>query len=113
MLEYMKFFLDNWYIILTAIFALILAITKIVEFIGYPTEKKKAEIRSRLLIWATEAELELGSKTGRLKLSQVYDRFCEAFPYIKKWISLEDFEEMVDEVLPTMRDVLEDKVIIE
>lgn len=107
MLEYMDFFIENWYVLVTFICAIILAISKIVEFIGYPTEKKIREIKDRLLIYVTEAELALGGSTGALKLSQVYDEFCKQFPYVKKWISIEDLEEMVDEVLPTMREILE------
>ena len=106
-MKYLEFFVENWYIITTAIFAMILMIAKIVEFVGYPTEKKKQEIRKRLLTYVTAAEFELGSKTGQIKLSQVYDEFCKNFPYVKKWISLEEFEDMVDDVLPTMREILE------
>lgn len=106
MLEYLQFFIENWYVIVTFICALILAIMKIVEFIGYPTEKKKKEIKNRLLAYATQAELELGSSTGKLKLAQVYDFFCEAFPYTKKWFTLEQFDALVGEILPTMREIL-------
>jgi len=107
MLEYLEFFAQNWYIIITFICALILGIIKIVEFIGYPTEKKVKEIKERLLIYVTNAEIELGSKTGKLKLSQVYDEFCTKFPYVKKWIPFDKFAAWVDEVLPTMREILE------
>lgn len=106
-MEYIRLFIDNWYLIVTFICAIILAIIKIVEFIGYPTAKKKQEIKDRILSYVTRAELELGSKTGELKLSQVYDEFCLNFPYVKKWISYEKFSDMVIEVLPTMRDILE------
>lgn len=112
MIEYMNFFVENWYVITTFICATILAIMKIVEFIGYPTEKKKQEIKERLLSYVTEAELELGSSTGQLKLSQVYDEFCSKFPYVKKWISFEEFGDMVDEVLPTMREILNKNELI-
>lgn len=107
MLEKMNFFIENWYVIVTFICTLILAISMIIKFIGYPTEKKKAEIKERLLAYVTEAELSLGDKTGALKLAKVYDQFCEAFPETKKWISFEKFSSIVDEVLPKMREVLE------
>jgi hypothetical protein len=110
-MEYMRLFADNWYIIVAFICAIILSVSKIVEFLGYPTERKQKEIRARLLSFVTEAELELGSKTGELKLAQVYDYFCDAFPYTKKWVSYEQFEDLVDEVLPTMRKILENKNI--
>lgn len=112
-MEYIRFFAENWYILLTFISAMILAIIKIIEFIGYPTKKKISEIKDRLLIYVTEAELALGSETGKLKLSQVYDEFCKNFPYVKKWISLEKFNEMVKKVLPTMEELLKKSDIID
>lgn len=113
MLELMQQFIDNWYIIFTFICALILLVAKIIEFIGYPTKKKVAEIKNRLLAYVTQAEIELGGGTGQLKLAQVYDEFCLRYPYVKKWISLEKFNELVKEVLPTMRDLLENKIVTE
>lgn len=110
-LAVLTFFSDNWYVITVAIFALILCIIKIVEFIGYPTKKKKEEIKNRLLYYVTAAELELGSGTGRLKLAQVYDYFCKVFPHTKKWFTIDKFSDLVDEVLPAMRDILENKEI--
>ena len=107
MLEIMEFILENWYLIVTCICAIILGVMKIIEFIGYPTEKKLQEIKNRLLSYVTDAELELGGKTGKLKLAQVYEYFCVAFPYTKKWFTYEQFEDLVDEVLPTMRDILD------
>ena len=112
MMNYINIFVENWYLIATAICAAILCVMKIVEFVGYPTEKKKEEIRARLLEYVTQAEIELGSGTGQLKLAQAYDYFCKAFPYTKKWFTLEQFSDLVDEVLPTMREVL-DKVYSE
>lgn len=107
MLEKMNFFVENWYIIVTFICTFILALSMIIKFIGYPTEKKIKEIKERLLAYVTEAELDLGNKTGALKLAKVYDQFCEAFPETKKWISFEKFSSLVDEVLPKMREILE------
>ena len=107
MLDKLNFFIENWYIIATFVCALILCVIKIIEFIGYPTEKKKEEIKKRLLSYVTAAELELGSNTGELKLAQVYDYFCTVFPHTKKWFTVEEFKSLVDEVLPTMREVLE------
>lgn len=106
MLEKIMFMVDNWYIIFTFLCAAVLCIIRIVQFVGYPTERKKEEIKNRLLEYITQAELALGSGTGELKLAQVYNYFCEAYPYTKKWFTLEQFNDLVDEVLPTMRDIL-------
>lgn len=106
-MENIKFIIENWSVIVTLICACVLIVTRIIEFIGYPTEKKKAEIKSRLLKYVTEAEKDLGSSTGTLKLARVYDEFCKAFPYTKKWISIEKLSNLVDDVLPTMRNILD------
>lgn len=106
MKEALEFFVENWYLITLFIFALILMIIKIIEFIGYPTKKKMETIKNVLLYYVTEAELELGGGTGAIKLSMVYEYFRQQFPHVVKWIPYEKFEDLVDEVLPSMRDIL-------
>lgn len=54
----------------------------------------------------TEAEKELGSGTGQLKLRQVYDLFLQRFPAIAKRISFETFSYWVDRALIDMREML-------
>ena len=105
----MQFVIDNWAMILTFIFVIIVAVQRIIEFISLPTDKKITEVKARLLIWVTKAENDLGSGTSTLKFAQVYNDFCVAFPYLKKWISLDKFEEYVKEALVEMRKVLAEK----
>ena len=63
-------------------------------------DKKRAQ---EWLLWAvTEAEKELGSKTGVLKLRLVYDWFINQFPLLSKFITFEEFSAMVDEALERM-----------
>ena len=95
----MQYVIANWALILTFIFAVIYLGQKIVEFISWPTGKKKRELKARLLEWTRKAEADLGSKTGAFKLSQVYNQFCGAYPYLKKWFTLEEFDKLVKEVL--------------
>ena len=109
MKDFLVFFTENWYLIVCAVCALILMIMKIIQFLDLPTDKKIEEIKKRLLEFCTQAEIDIGSETGRLKLSQVYNKFCEAYPYLKKWISYERFSELVDEVLPIMKEILANK----
>lgn len=112
MKEALTFFLENWHLILLGICAFILMVAKIVEFIGYPTSKKKEIIKNVLLYYVTEAELELGGGTGAIKLAKVYDYFVQAFPHVVKWISYEEFDNLVQEVLPTMKELLKTKEIL-
>lgn len=68
-------------------------------FIDLPS-KQKLEMIKKWLLWAIiEAEKELGSGTGKLKLSMVYDKFVKAFPALAKIITIEKFTALVDEVL--------------
>ena len=55
----------------------------------------------------TEAEKELGSGTGQLKLRQVYDLFVQRFPAVAAVISFDTFSGWVDEALEQMREMLE------
>jgi len=109
--EILEFVVTNWSLILAALCIIVLGVQKIIEFISYPTEKKVAEIKSRLLEWVRAAEADLKGGTGAFKLSQVYDKFCEAFPYMKKWYSLEKFEVLVDEALSDMNELLSDEKV--
>ena len=54
----------------------------------------------------TEAEKELGSGTGQLKLRQVYDLFVQRFPAVAAVISFDTFSGWVDEALEQMREML-------
>lgn len=112
-MEYIKYIIDNWEIFLALICIVIVSIQKIWEFIGYPTEKKKEEIKNRLLEWVRSAEASLGSETGKFKLSQVYDLFCEKYPYVKKWFTLEEFDALVGSALEEMNKSFENPVVKE
>lgn len=64
-------------------------------------------IKKWLLQAVVQAEKELGSSTGKVKLSTVYDMFIVRFPIVSKLISFNTFSSFVDDVLVTMRELLE------
>ena len=64
-------------------------------------------IKKWLLQAVVQAEKELGSGTGKVKLSTVYDMFIVRFPIVSKLISFNTFSSFVDDVLVTMRELLE------
>jgi hypothetical protein len=72
--------------------------------------KKKIEVW--LLQAVIQAEKQLGSGTGKVKLSFVYDMFLTRFPVVSKLISFNTFSSLVDEVLVTMRELLEKNVFV-
>ena len=55
----------------------------------------------------TEAEAELGSGTGQLKLRAVYEMAVKTFPWVEKFIAFETFSTWVDEALEWMNTQLE------
>ena len=72
-----------------------------------PRGAQLKKVREWLLLAVTQAEKELGSKTGKLKLRTVYDAFLTKFPWLAPVISFDRFSELVDDALEEMRDMLD------
>lgn len=106
-MEHIQLLIENWSVILAAICIVIVSVQKILAFISLPTEKQEQEIKARLLEWVRSAEEDLKSGTGKFKLAQVYDLFCQQYPQLKKWYSLEQFDKMVGEALEIMQKELD------
>lgn len=102
----MQFILENWYLIVLAVAVVIVAAYAIYAFIKRPTNAQLTSIKEWLLWACTEAEKELGSGTGKLKLRYVYDAFLSKFPVLAKVISFEMLSDLVTEVLVSMREIL-------
>lgn len=95
----MNFIIDNWYIIIGILALVIFVIAMIVYFFNLPTAKQIENVKEWLRWAVTEAEKELGSGTGQLKLRMVYDMAISQFAWISKFVSFEMFSEWVDEAL--------------
>lgn len=65
----------------------------------------------------SEAESQLGSGTGQLKLRKVYDWFITQFPFFSKILPFSVFSKLVDAALVWMRSQIENnnqiKAVIE
>ena len=92
----MNFIVENWYIVLG-----LLAMFVCMFFV------RLNDVQEWLLGVVTEAEKQLGSGTGQLKLRQVYDKFLEKFPLLSVLVPFNMFAEMVDKALERMRAMLE------
>ena len=103
----MTVIINNWYIILGLIALVAVVGIAIVKFLGLPTKAQVTKIKAWLLQAVIEAEKELGTGTGKLKLSTVYDMFVQRFPTTAKFISFEAFSGYVDMALDEMRVMLE------
>ena len=104
----LEFIINYWWIILIVIAFLIVVGYVFYTFCKMPNSKQLAKL-SEWLLWAVaQAEKELGSGTGQLKLRYVYDMFILRFSAIAKVISFEAFSELVDEALYIFRNMLKD-----
>ena len=88
------------------IFILILILFTLGIFFFFKNQRKN--IKEWLLYAVTEAEKNLGSKTGELKLRQVYSEFIALFPIISKIISFDYFSNLVDLALFEMKALIEE-----
>lgn len=69
---------------------------------------KRPEKIKEWLVWAcAQAEIELGSGTGQLKLRAVYDMFMKQFPVMQLFISFERFSGWVELALLQLEDWIE------
>jgi len=108
----MVFIIENWYIIIGILAVLIVGGFAVYKFLGLPTKEQMAKINKWLLYAVIEAEKELKSGTGSLKLLTVYDLFTAKFPITAKLISFETFSNLVDEALEEMENLLSENEAI-
>lgn len=92
----MNYIVENWYVVLG-----LLSLCVCLFFV------RLNDVQEWLLGVVTEAEKQLGSGTGQLKLRQVYDKFLEKFPLLSVLVPFKMFSEMVDKALERMRVMLE------
>lgn len=104
----MEYLIENWYIGVIGIVLLSALIAGVYGVIKTPSSEQMKKVKKWLLFAVLKTEQELGSGTGKLKLSYAFDLFVERFPLIAKLISFEVFSMMVDEALETMKDMLKE-----
>lgn len=115
----MQWLMDNWTLLASLIAAVALAGIKVKNYLAMTAEeqeKAKKEARDRLVRavsdWllnaVIEAERDLGSGTGKLKIRAVYERALKVFgPELAQIITLEQLDELAQKPLEEMRKLLE------
>ena len=103
----MKWIIDNWSLLVVVGATAVGIFMYVRKFTSMPTEQQVEQVKAWLLFAVIEAEKELGSGTGTLKLRYVYDSFLSTFPALVNVISFEIFSKYVDEVLVDMRHLLD------
>lgn len=101
-----SFLMEYWFIALIALAVIAVASYCVYVFIKRPTSEQIKKVKEWLLYAVAEAEKELGSGTGQIKLRYVYDMFISKFPFLTSAISFELFSKLVDEVLVKFEEML-------
>lgn len=102
----MEFIVNNWALVLIAIALIAVTTYETIQFLKKPTTAQIESVQAWLLYAVAEAEKELGSKTGQLKLSYVYGMFIQKFPTVAAIMPYVQFSELVDGVLEKFRNIL-------
>ena len=104
--------MDNLLIALIILLGLCAAGIMICCFLKLSKEKQIEMIKQWLILAVTQAEKELGEKTGQIKLRYVYDMFIKRFKFASKFITFEQFSALVDESLKIMRHMIETNIAV-
>ena len=108
----MEWLMTNWYMIIVFLIVGIVAGMAIKKWLELPTMDQIESVKEWLVYAVTEAEKQLGGKTGQLKLRLVYDMAIEKFKWLS-FISFSTFSDWVDEALVVMKDMLKNERIAE
>lgn len=108
----MEWLANNWYLVVAALAIVALVVAAIMKFFKLPTEQQIKNLKEWLKWAVTEAEKELGSGTGQMKLRLVYGWAIDKFPWLGKFVTFEMFSTWVDEALEWMKQQLEDNKAI-
>ena len=103
----MEWLINNWYLIVAAGAVIGAAVFAVRKFLGLPTDQQIENLQEWLKWAVTEAEKELGSGTGQLKLRRVYDLALAKFPWIARLVPFEEFSMWVDDALLWLNKQLE------
>lgn len=104
----LEWYVENWFLVVALIACIAMVIFLVIRFLGLPTEQQNNKVKE-WLVWACiEAERELQSGTGQLKLRKVYNVFCAVpvFTWVARTISFDLFSYWVSDALVIMKRML-------
>lgn len=102
----MRWLISNYDVLIGILVLSMICSLSVYKFIMLGKEKQLVKVKEWLLYACIEAERSLGSGTGVVKLRYVYDLFCSKFSFLKLIVTFDEFSEMVDQSLITMREML-------
>lgn len=95
----MRVVVDNWFLVIAAFAVMLFVGVKLFRFCKLPTEKQYNSLVEWLKYAVAEAERDLGSGTGTLKLRRVYEKAIKQFPWVSKLLSFDKFDQYVKDAL--------------
>ena len=102
----MTLLMEYWWLAIVILAIIIIAFMFLTIYIKLPNSKKAKKVKEWLLFAVVQAEKELGSGTGALKLRFVYDMFITKFPLLVALIPFSTFSSFVDEALDKFKKLL-------
>lgn len=102
----LDFLMTNWQWIAGVIIIITAAIITLIKFDKKTRDEQIHQVKEWLLYAVMEAEKELGSGTGALKLRFVYDMFITKFPLLVALIPFSTFSSFVNEALDKFKKLL-------
>ena len=104
----MALLMEYWWLVIVILAILVIAFMFLITYINLPKSKKATKVKEWLLFAVVQAEKELGSGTGQLKLRYVYNLALSKFPVFIKLIPFELFSSFVDGALQQLGNLIED-----
>lgn len=104
----MTLLMEYWWLAIVILAIIIIAFMFLTIYIKLPNSKKAKKVKEWLLFAVVQAEKELGSGTGQLKLRYVYNLALSKFPIFIKLIPFELFSNFVDGALQQLKNIIED-----
>lgn len=102
----LSFIATYWYLIVAAIAIISVISIKVYVWLKTPGKEQLNKIQ-QWLVWAVaQAEKELGSGTGQMKIKYVYDLFISKFPAVAIFISYSTFSDMVEKALEEFKEMI-------
>lgn len=98
--------MEELYVGFGLLVTLLLGVFLVYQWLQKPSKAKLEDIKEWLVFATLEAEKALGTGTGELKLRYVYDKFLTRFGAVAKFISFEQFQDLVEEALLESRRLL-------
>lgn len=98
--------INYWWFAIVLLAIAIICFSIVFAYVNLPHCKKAEKVKEWLLYAVVQAEKELGSGTGQLKLRYVYNLALSQFPIFIKIIPFEMFSKFVDGALKKLEDLI-------